>query len=316
MSSNQNEKSGLRVNIKTLSALAYRLGLKEEVLVSESRKAGAYYHPFKSIAKPPPFAKQTPKLKERVIDNPIDPLKFIQNRIYQRLLQPLIWPDHIHGGIKGRSLMMNVTHHLRSNVIVTLDIKSFFPNVTTFQIYNVWERLLECSPPVAGMLTRLTTFERHLPQGASTSSALANLVLYSLDQPIRDYCREEGILYTTWIDDLAFSGEGSRQVLNVAVNALRKGGFVAPHRKLRIMPAHDRQFLTGLLLNKQPGILRDYVSATRSGIYKLANGYVRRSDRERYIRTIEGRIAYIRLVNARRAKPLQSALRLTVETLK
>ena len=316
MSQNENQKLGLRVNIKTLSALAYRLGLKEEILVSESRKAGAYYNPFKSTAKPPPFAKQMPKLKERVIDNPVDPLRFIQNRIYKRLLQPLIWPDHIHGGIKGRSLVMNVTHHLRSNVIVTLDIKSFFPNVTTLQIYNVWEELLGCSPQVAGLLTRFTTFERHLPQGASTSSALANLVLFSIDQPIRDYCREEGILYTTWIDDLAFSGEGSRQVINVAVNALREGGFVAPHRKLRIMPAQDRQFLTGLLLNKQPVILREYVSATRSGIYKLAKGYIPKRDRERYVKSIEGRITYIRLINPRRARPLELNLTVTLDHLK
>jgi hypothetical protein len=81
-----------------------------------------------------------------VIDNPIDPLKFIQNRIYQRLLQPLIWPEHIYGGIKGKSLIMNVTPHLRANVIVTLDIKNFFPSITTFQIYNVWSEMLGCSP--------------------------------------------------------------------------------------------------------------------------------------------------------------------------
>jgi len=315
MSQNQNEKFGLSINIKTMSALAYRLGLKEEVLITESRKAGAYHLPFISTAQPAPFAKQIPKLKERVIDNPIDPLKFIQNRIYQRLLQPLSWPDHIHGGIKGKSLIMNVSHHLRSNVIVTLDIKSFFPSITTFQIYAIWNELLGCSPAVAALLTRLTTFERHLPQGASTSSALANLVLYSFDQPIRDYCTEAGILYTTWVDDLAFSGEGSRQVINIAVNALRKGGFAAPHRKLRIMPAHDRQFLTGLLLNRQPGILKEYVSATRSGIYKLAKGYVSRRNRERYVRRIEGRIAYIKLVNARRARPLELSLNVTLKNL-
>jgi len=250
-----------------------------------------------------------------VIDNPADPLKFIQNRIYQRLLQPLLWPEHIYGGVKGKSLIMNITPHLSANVIVTLDIKSFFPTVTTFQVYNVWSALLGCSPAIAGLLTRLTTFERHLPQGASTSSALANLVLYSLDQPIRDYCREKGILYTTWIDDLAFSGEESRRVINVAVEALRNGGFAAPHRKLRIMPTHDRQFLTGLLLNRQPGILREYVSATRSGIHKLASRCVPTSGRERYVRSIEGRIAYIRMVNPRRARPLELNLASTLEIL-
>ncbi len=313
MSQSRNKKSALSLDIKTLSALAYRLGLPEEVLISESRKAGCYHQPFISIPKPAPFAKRSLKVKKRAIDNPTDPLKFIQNRIYKRLLQPLLWPEHIYGGVKGKSLIMNVTPHLSANVIVTLDIKSFFPTVTTFQVYNVWSELLGCSPTIAGLLTRLTTFERHLPQGASTSSALANLVLYSIDQPIRDYCREKDILYTTWIDDLAFSGEQSRRVINVAVEALRNSGFAAPHRKLRIMPAHDRQFLTGLLLNRQPGILREYMSATRSGIYKLATGCVPLSGSKRYVRGVEGRIAYIRMVNPRRAKPLELSLAYTLE---
>jgi hypothetical protein len=312
MSQSQREKSDLRLNINTLPALAHKLGLKPEVLLAESRKTGSYYQPFISVPKPAPFAKRIPRVKKRMIDNPIDPLKFIQNRIYRRLLQPLTWPEHIYGGITGKSLIMNVTPHLRSNVIVTLDIKNFFPTITTFQIYKVWSELLGCSPEIAGLLTRFTTFQRHLPQGASTSSALANLVLYSFDQPIRDYCKKKDILYTTWIDDLAFSGESSRQVINVAVNALRNGGFVAPHRKLRIMPAHDRQFLTGLVLNRQPGVLREYVSATRSGIFKLERGYVS-SGRERYIRGIEGRIAYIRMINPRRAMPLESNLASTLE---
>lgn len=311
----QSEKFDLKLNINTLPALAYRLGLKAEVLLSESRKAGCYYQPFVSLPKPAPFPKRIRVLKKRMIDNPIDPLKFIQNRIYQRLLQPLIWPEHIYGGIKGKSLIMNVTPHLRANVIVTLDIKNFFPSITTFQIYNVWSELLGCSPEIAGLLTRFTTFQRHLPQGASTSSALANLVLYSIDQPIRDYCRNEGISYTTWIDDLAFSGEGSRRVINVAVNALRKGGFVAPHRKLRIMPAHEQQFLTGLLLNRQPGILPEYVSATRSGIHRLAAGYVSRAAGKNYIRRLEGRIAYIKMINPRRATPLESSLASTLQLL-
>lgn len=315
MSQSQKESFDLRLNINTLRALAHRLGLKVEVLVSESERAGRYYQPFIPDPKPAPFAKREPKLKKRVIDNPVDPLKFIQKRIQRRLLQPLLWPEHIYGGIKGKSLIKNVTPHLKANVIVTLDIKNFFPTITTFQIYKVWSELLGCAPEVAKILTCFTTFERHLPQGAPTSSALANLVLYSFDQPIREYCEDNRIIYTTWIDDLAFSGEGSRHVINVAVKALRKGGFVIPHRKLRIMPAHNRQLLTGLLLNRQPGIQRAFVSATRSGIFKLATGCVPWTASKSYIRRLEGRITYIRMINPRRAAPLQSSLDRTLQTL-
>ncbi len=168
--------------------------------------------------------------------------------------------------------------------------------------------MLDCSPEIAGILTRLTTYDFHLPQGAATSSALSNLVLYSLDHPIREYCKKACIQYSTWIDDLAFSGEAARHAINVAVEALRRGGFALPHRKMKIMPAHRRQMLTGLLLNRQPGLLRRYESTVRSGIHKLETGLVPRFQHHAYIRSLQGRITYIRMINPRRAGPLELRL--------
>ena len=314
MNPKQKEKSEFALKIKNLRALAYRLDLPEDVIVVESRRTGRDYSPFVSRNEPPPFAKLPTVLKERAIDNPVDATKFIQARIYQKLLQPLPWPEHIFGGVKGKSLLHNIRRHLGAPVIVTVDIRSFFPSISTHQIYAVWADLLGCAPEIARILTRLTTYDFHLPQGAPTSSALANLVLYSLDQPIREYCEGECIHYSTWIDDLAFSGEAARDAINVAVRALRRGGFAVPHRKMRIMPAHRRQMLTGLLLNRQPGLLRRYESATRSGIYKLQRGLVSTFQREAYVRSLQGRITYIRMINPRRARPLDLCLQSLVSS--
>jgi hypothetical protein len=303
---NQRSESALR--IKSLRALAYRLDLPEGLIGAESRRTDRDYSPFVSRNEPPPFAKLPTVLKKRTIDNPVDATKFIQSRIYQKLLQPLPWPEHIFGGVKGKSLLHNIGQHLGKPVIVTVDIKSFFPSITTHQVYAVWADLLDCSPEIAGILTRLTTYDFHLPQGAPTSSALANLVLYSLDQPIREHCARAGIHYSTWIDDLAFSGTSARTAINVAVSALRRGGFAVPHRKMKIMPAHRRQMLTGLLLNRQPGLVRRYESSTRSGIHKLRIGLVPLFQREAYVRRLHGRITYIRMINPRRARPLDLRL--------
>lgn len=308
MTRKQNKKSDLALRIKDLRALAYRLDLPENVITVESRRTGRNYSPFVSRNEPRPFAKLPTIIKERTIDNPIDATKFIQSRIYQNLLQPLPWPEHIFGGVKGKSLLNNIRRHLGAPVIVTIDIKSFFPSISTRQIYAIWLNLLQCSPEIARILTRLTTYDFHLPQGAATSSALANLVVYSLDQPIRDYCERAGVHYSTWIDDLAFSGEAARDAINIAVEALRRGGFAVPHRKMKIMPAHQQQRLTGLLVNRQPGILKSYESATRSGIHKLATGQILRFKQEAYVRSLQGQITYIRMINPQRAQPLELRL--------
>jgi hypothetical protein len=300
-----NDKSDFKLNIPTLQILGYRLGLSPELIIATSRLAGRYYDPFDFLRDPPPFPKNPVQIKKRKIDKSILVVKEIQRRINRRLLRDLQLPSHICGGVKKKSLLDNITPHLNASVIVTLDIRNFFRQISPFQVYRVWNELLGCAPQVAAVLTRLTTFENHLPQGGPTSSALANLVLLSLDQPIRNYCQANSILYTTWIDDLAFSGAESRSVINIAVLALRAGGFSLPHKKLKIMRAGERMLLTGVLVGKKPGVTREYISKTRSGIHKLLTGRVLEWEIETYSKRLMGRIAHIRRLNPNRARSLE-----------
>jgi hypothetical protein len=138
---------------------------------------------------------------------------------------------------------------------------------------------------------------------------LANLVLYAIDRKLRDQSKVTGVRYSTWVDDMALSGEESRNLINVAAKSLSAGGFSLNRRKLRIMNAGNRKLLTGTLLNDSAGISKEYVSQTRSGIYKLATGCVSGEDVYTYVRSLVGRIAHIRRLNSRRALILENQLR-------
>jgi hypothetical protein len=175
-------------------------------------------------------------------------------------------------------------------------------------VYRVWREVLDCSPRIASVLTKLTTFERHLPQGAPTSTLLANLVLFSVDGVIRKECLCRGVRYSTWVDDLAFSGKDAREVIGVAVKALSGVGFSVSHRKMKVMGAGDRKVLTGLLLGKQPGVLPQRLSNLRSGIHKLRTGKVPLGLQESYVRSLRGGINFVGLVNQHRARPLHEEL--------
>lgn len=307
---NRNGRNRLKLNIGSLDVLGYALGLSPETIVAASHRTGHDYDPFIKVSSPPPFKKDPIELKQRKIDNPILITKEIQKRINRRLLSTLQLSGHICGGVKGKTLLDNIAPHLNARVIVTADIKGFFPSITTFQVYEIWSRLLGCSPEIAATLTRLTTFERRLPQGAPTSSTLANLVLFSFDQPIRSFCAKHGITYTTWIDDLIFSGAESRSVINVAVAALREGGFSLPHKKLKIMTAGKRMRVTGVLLGEKPGVIRRYARDTRAGIYRLATGDVEQLKVDRYVRGIRGRIAHVDRLNPNVARSLDHQFRM------
>ena len=270
--------------------------------------AGEYYRPFPKKDRKRPFQRKFKPAKPRMIDNPTGILKEIQQGVQRNLLRRIPLPDYLCGGVKGRTLLDNVLLHLGANTLVTMDIKSFFPSITNIQVYDVWRRRLNCSSRIAAILTKLTTYERHLPQGAPTSTTLANFVLNSLDAPIRDDCCRHNVQYSTWVDDLAFSGDSAREVINVAVHALAIAGFAAPHKKQKIMGPGTTKVLTKVLLGRFPTVLPERCSQLRSGIHKLKTGQIATDELAPYLQSLKGSIAYVESIDPRRGKGLRQQL--------
>jgi hypothetical protein len=197
--------SAQKLGIRSPRRLADVLKIPPDKLEGVARSPEVNYNPFMLARPPRPFEKRYVP-RSRPIDNPLQDLKWIQRRIYRRLLKPICFPSHILGAVSNRSVMDNAERHLASALLVTLDVRQCFPSITNVHVYRVWSEFLGCSPPVARLLTRLTTFDRHLPQGAPTSPLLANLFIWMIDEPIRAICEQLLVSYSTWIDDLAFSG--------------------------------------------------------------------------------------------------------------
>jgi len=264
-----------------------------------------YYKPFPLGPRERWFAKKIKPPKKRWIDNPVDPLKAIQSRIHERLLSPLILPEHLLGGVRGKSVTHNALLHLGARYLVTIDIKNFFPSVTPTQVRNVFRKILNCSPTVSYLLTGLTTCRGRLPQGAPTSPLLANLVLSSFDSKIRCVCKENGIRYSSWVDDLAFSGNSASQVIGLVVATLTKAGFRVSHRKIKRMGPGDRKLLNNLVLGKFVTVQKQYRGRIRAGIHNLRCGKVAADEIGAYVESLNGNINYLRLFDPRRAANLQ-----------
>jgi RNA-directed DNA polymerase len=296
----------LSLDLYSVAKLEALLEVGRNQLRAVADRAGSFYRPFPKREKTRPFLKKIKVSKKppRMIDNPEGALKDLQSKINAALLRPLPFPRHLCGGVPGKTILDNVVMHLGAPVLVTLDVRSFFPSITNVQVYNVWRNVLDCSPKIAGILTRLTTFKRHLPQGAPTSTPLANLVLSSSDQDIRKACAAHGVTYSTWVDDLAFSGKNAREVINTAVECLRAAGFSVSHRKLKIMGAGTRKTLTGMLFERFPGVLPERLAQLRSGIHKLSTGEVAPGEMEGYLRRLRGGIAYVTSIDRRKGARL------------
>jgi RNA-directed DNA polymerase len=297
-----------RLNIAHESSLARGLGYRTDDLHLLAETARDFYKPFELHPKPRPFAKKPPK-KARPIDNPTGTLKQAQERINKILLSPVILPDHIFGAVRYRSILGNAQCHQGAKLLVTLDVRQCFPSITNVHIYSVWANILGCSPAVASLLTKLTTFNRHLPQGASTSPVLANLFIWSVDAQIRDTCTELGVEYSTWIDDLAFSGDKARDMIQVAVEALHQSGLRLSHKKIRIMGASQSKTLTGTRFgNRIIRAPKEICDRARAGIHKLECNLISETDKERYCRGLSALIAHIQRICPKDAVRLRENL--------
>jgi hypothetical protein len=169
--------------------------------------------------------------------------------------------------------------------------------------------VLHCSPAVAGLLTQLTTYNWHLPQGAPTSPALANIFLASIYSPVLEECSKKNITATAWVDDLIFSGKEARSVMELARQALANNGFKLSSKKRVILNGHDSKVITGVRLgNKRIRAPKDKLSDMRAAIHKLEIGKIADYQRDNYIASLNGKINNIERICAQDARPLKQRL--------
>lgn len=255
--------------ILSANKLAYLLKSDKLKIVKVANSAGRYYRPFDRQQ-----IKKNGKIKWRHIDNPTGDLKLIQQRINRSLLKDIggILPPGMMGGIKGKSIVKNASLHKGQEVIVTLDIKNCFPKTNNKQIFSVWRNLFGCGEEVSSLLTKLTTFQTRLPQGAPTSLALCNLALLPLYKDIEKLCLTAKVNFTLYIDDITISGNGTkcREIVNPIISIIQRRGYSVRRSKVSVMSSGMRQQVTGIVVNNGVSVASDYRENLREKIYSMS----------------------------------------------
>jgi RNA-directed DNA polymerase len=288
--------------------LAQRLGVSLDRLRSVAANSETLYKPFLLGDAGKPFSRG-PSKEPRPIDRPTGELLQIQSKINSEFLSPILFPEHINGAVKKRTIYKNAECHRGATLLVTLDVKQCFPSITPVHIYRVWAEVLGCSPEVASLLTKLTTFRRRLPQGAPTSPALANLLIWSIDLPVRTACDARNVVYSTWLDDLAFSGLEARSLIAITISTFACHGLRFSHRKIKIMGPRHAKYLTGTRAGRYAlRVPKEYCGKVRAGIHNLGIGRVESRQLASYITNLIGRLQYIERVSKVDAQSLKREL--------
>jgi hypothetical protein len=153
----------------------------------------------------------------------------------------------------------------------------------------------------------------HLPQGAPTSPALANLCTYRIDCRLQGLAQRAGADYTRYADDLAFSGDkafekGVNRFSTHVAAILMEEGFNVNFRKTRIMRQGVRQHLTGLVINHHVNVMRpdfDRLKAILTNCIRHGPESQNREDHPLFRFQLDGRIAFVEMVNRAKGERLR-----------
>ena len=213
----------------------------------------------------------------RKIQAPEPTLRLLQQRIHRRVLGRLKSHPCATGFEKGHSIVTNALHHAGRVVVVRMDLRDFFTTTRADRVKRYF-RKIGWNREAAGLLTRLCTHDGSLPQGAPTSPRLSNLVNYRLDARLAAFADRFGAAYSRYADDLTFSFDADQpravhRVIRVVRSMVGEEGYAAHGgRKLQVRRRHQRQIVTGLVVNAGINLPRETRRWLRAVEHRLATG--------------------------------------------
>lgn len=268
----------------------------------------------------------------RLMESPKPRLKELQRRILEEILDRIPVHGAAHGFVKGRSIVTNARPHAAKSVVLCLDLEDFFPAFPAARVAALF-RTLGYPEAVASRLAGICTsvaprrmwkdapFDArelyavpHLPQGAPTSPALANLMTYRLDCRLSGLAEACGAAYTRYADDMTFSGGEAfarsvpRFGAHAAAIALEEG-FSVNHRKTRVMRQGVRQQVAGVVVNRKTSVRRrdfDALKAILTNCARFGAASQNRAGVANFRAHLEGRIGFVEMIDLAKGRRLRA----------
>lgn len=253
--------------ISSLAGLAAALRVPVADLQRVAEIADTQYRNAKPIIKP-----------DGGIRQPLDALpllKGIQKRIKVALFLPVEFPEYLTGSIRGRDARCNALLHTGAKIVVCEDIEKFFPSTTAQFVRFIWTGFFGFAPEVADLLTALTTKGGVLPEGAVTSSYLANLIFWNREPSLYRQFNDEGVSYSRYVDDITISSKTplSKEQLSRGIGRIygmmRSYGFKAKRGKQEIRRASGQMYTTKLMVNRRASLPSMERQAIRAAVFQL-----------------------------------------------
>jgi retron-type reverse transcriptase len=270
---------------------------------------------------------------KRLVEAPKPRLKAIQRRILDEILERVPVHPVARGFVAGRSCLSHAQVHAGEHVVATLDLVQFFPSIGLPRVHGIFRSLgypWAVARRLAGLCTTVTPRAilrqpgvcssgavlhdvPHLPQGAPTSPALANLLAWRLDRRLHGLASAAGANYTRYADDLAFSGDAAfanhiDRFRKAVATIVAEEGFALNPAKTRVMPRSTSQRVTGLVVNAHCNVPRADFDALKAVLHHCARSGPAGQNRAGvpdFRRHLDGRISWVEQINPPRGAKLR-----------
>lgn len=293
-----------KVNITSIEDLTTTIGVTTEKLIEVSGNIKKYIHRIKG----------TTGTKKRLFICPNKELRSIQTPINTKILQKIkVFPE-IGGGKKKRSIYKSALPHCGQKTVVTLDIKDFFPSISTKKLNDTLINI-GFNKEVSAMIVKVTTYNGRLPLGFSTSTILANIVLMPMAKRLKKLAELHKLKFSVWVDDITISGSRAGKIKNLVRKIVKQEGFEINEEKgIKVMKNSEPQLVTKLSVNSgKPKVNKKYRKNLRAEIhnYKIQKEKIHTNvDFKRRRQSILGKINYVNDSDKKQGNKLKKQIEL------
>ncbi len=236
---------------------------------------------------------------KRKITAPYPSLLSCQTWIYENILKTVQPHFCTHAYRETRSIISNATPHLNQKAILKMDLKDFFPSIPINWVINLFSSL-GYPHNISYYLASLCCIDGALPQGASTSPCLSNVLLKHFDSRLFKLAKEYKLNYTRYADDLAFSGAYiPHKLVGIISEIIAESGLLVNEQKTSLIIGDKQKIITGLsvkggnltlprasrrLIKQEIHYIKQFGLVSHISKLKIKNPY--------YLQSLEGKLRF------------------------
>jgi RNA-directed DNA polymerase len=197
----------------------------------------------------------------RTIAQPARELKDVQYFLIRELLQKLPVHEAATAYRKNVGILKNAEPHVASEILLKMDFKDFFGSIVASDFIQHCEAHEVVLDPEDAFFCQQVLFWQEkrrgplkLSIGAPSSPMLSNSIVYGFDRIVQKLCKDIGVIYSRYADDLAFSSNEVAALIRIRAEvpkilaSLNYPVLYINHEKTALITKKHRRTLTGLVL--------------------------------------------------------------------